>query len=153
MTNEPSILHRLWRNWGTRLCLVAVALYTLAAVWGECARLYARSRDRTPSYNAVHEDCRYLPPAPVRWFTGEGQTAHVGPWAYPLGSDNLGRDVLQRLVQGARIAFHVGIMTSLIALPFGVLLGYALLRERPKPNQWAGIVCTIVGVSVLTATV
>ena len=36
---------------------------------------------------------------------------------------------------------------------FGVLLGYALLRERPKPNQWAGIVCTIVGVSVLTATV
>jgi len=36
---------------------------------------------------------------------------------------------------------------------FGVLLGYLLLRERPKPNQWAGIVCTIVGVSVLTALV
>ena len=36
---------------------------------------------------------------------------------------------------------------------FGVLLGYALLRERPKPHQWAGIGCTIVGVSVITAIV
>jgi len=36
---------------------------------------------------------------------------------------------------------------------FGVLLGYLVLRERPRPNQWAGIVCTIVGVSVLTALV
>jgi peptide/nickel transport system permease protein len=42
---------------------------------------------------------------------------------YYLGTDNLGRSVLQRLVQGARIAFHVGIVTSLIAIPLGVLLG------------------------------
>ena len=123
MTNEPSIWQRLWRDRGTRLCLLAVALYTLAAMWGEGARLVARSRDCTPSYNVVREEQRYLPPAPVRWFMGQGKAAHVGPWAYPLGSDNLGRDVLQRLVQGARIAFHVGIMTSLIALPLGVLLG------------------------------
>jgi peptide/nickel transport system permease protein len=40
-----------------------------------------------------------------------------------MGTDNLGRDVALRLVQGARIAFHVGIMTSLIAIPLGVLLG------------------------------
>lgn len=40
-----------------------------------------------------------------------------------LGTDNLGRDVALRLVQGARIAFHVGIMTSLIAIPLGVVLG------------------------------
>ncbi len=30
---------------------------------------------------------------------------------------------MQRLIQGTRIAFHVGVMTSLIALPLGVLLG------------------------------
>jgi hypothetical protein len=28
---------------------------------------------------------------------------------------------------------------------------YVLLRERPRPNQWIGVVCTIAGVSVLTA--
>ena len=49
-------------------------------------------------------------------------TTHHRP-LFPLGSDNLGRDVLQRLLQGTRIAFHVGVLTSLIALPLGVLLG------------------------------
>lgn len=124
MSASPSILRRLWRDWGTRLCLVAVALYTLAAVWGEAARVYAASRDRTPYYNVVHEDRRYLPPAPVRWLRHHAPgKSTVSAWDYPLGSDNLGRDVLARLVQGSRIAFHVGIVTSLIALPLGVLLG------------------------------
>jgi drug/metabolite transporter (DMT)-like permease len=36
---------------------------------------------------------------------------------------------------------------------FAVMLGYVLLRERPRPNQWVGVACTIVGVSVLTAIV
>jgi len=123
MPVDQSIFRRLWKSTGTRLCLVIVAFYTLAAIWGEGARLAARLQDRTPSYNTVQENCRYLPPAPMRWISGVGTDAHVGPWAYLLGSDNLGRDVLARLVQGARIAFHVGIMTSLIALPLGVLLG------------------------------
>lgn len=34
---------------------------------------------------------------------------------------------------------------------FAVILGFVLLHERPKPNQWAGVVCTIVGVSLLAA--
>jgi len=51
-----------------------------------------------------------------------GGSASAAP-LFLLGSDNLGRDVLQRLLQGTRIAFHVGVLTSLIALPLGVLLG------------------------------
>lgn len=124
MTHEPSIWQKLWRDKGTRLCLLAIAVYTLAAVWGEGARMYAHMHHITPSYNAVHEEQRYLAPAFVRWFRAPAAgEERVSPWAFPLGSDNLGRDVLQRLVQGARIAFHVGVMTSLIALPLGVLLG------------------------------
>ena len=42
---------------------------------------------------------------------------------HPLGTDNLGRDVFQRTVQGARIAFQVGIITACIAIPIGVILG------------------------------
>ena len=36
---------------------------------------------------------------------------------------------------------------------FAVILGFALLRERPKPNQWAGVIATIAGVSMLAAVV
>ena len=36
---------------------------------------------------------------------------------------------------------------------FAVVLGFVLLHERPKPNQWVGIVCTIAGVSLLAAIV
>ena len=36
---------------------------------------------------------------------------------------------------------------------FAVILGFVLLHERPRPNQWAGIACTIIGVSLLAAIV
>lgn len=36
---------------------------------------------------------------------------------------------------------------------FAVILGFVLLHERPKPNQWAGVVCTVIGVSLLAAVV
>jgi peptide/nickel transport system permease protein len=92
---------------GVKICLAAIAVYFGAAVFGEVQYRVAKYRDVTPSYNVVHEDQRYQPPS----------------LAHPMGTDNLGRDVALRLVQGARIAFHVGIMTSLIAIPLGVLLG------------------------------
>lgn len=92
---------------GVKMCLVAIALYFAAAVFGEVQYRVARCRDVTPAYNVVHEDARYQPPS----------------WSHPMGTDNLGRDVALRLVQGARIAFHVGVMTSLIAIPLGVFLG------------------------------
>ena len=99
----------LWRKLSVagRLCLVVIAAYFAMAVYGEVQYRVARARDVTPSYNVVHEDARYLPPS----------------LSHPMGTDNLGRDVAQRLVQGSRIAFHVGIMTSLIAIPLGLVLG------------------------------
>ena len=118
---DRHILQRLWRRWDTRLCLLVIAVYGFAAVYGEVVYQVNRLTDRTPSYNQVHETSRYVPPAFVRVFLKTRQPA--GLPLYPLGSDNLGRDVLQRLVQGARIAFHVGIVTSLIAIPLGVILG------------------------------
>jgi ABC-type dipeptide/oligopeptide/nickel transport system permease subunit len=135
---SSSILARLWKRWDTRLSLVIVALYALAALVGEWTYQSARLQDRTPVYNQVQEAHRYVPPAFVRWFTGgtcvctsghadacpshENKERVACPF-YLFGSDNLGRDVGQRLIQGTRIAFHVGIVTSLIAIPLGVLLG------------------------------
>lgn len=90
-----------------KLCLVVLAAYFAAAVFGEVEYRLAVERDVTPAYNAVDISARYLPPSAEHW----------------LGTDNLGRSVALRLVQGTRIAFHVGIVTSLIAIPLGVVLG------------------------------
>lgn len=90
-----------------KLCLAILALYLGAALYGEVEYRVAKYRDVTPIYNRVDTSARYLPPSPK----------HI------LGTDNLGRSVARRLIQGTRIAFHVGIMTSLIAIPLGVLLG------------------------------
>mgnify|MGYP002522086923 FL=1 len=98
----------------TRICLAALALYAGAAVFGEAQYRLARWRDVTPAYSRVDTEQRFLPPLASAPKTGE---------RYLLGTDSLGRSVALRLVQGTRIAFHVGIVTSLIAIPLGVLLG------------------------------
>ena len=54
------------------------------------------------------------------------QTSDSGlrtPSFHLLGTDSLGRDVALRLAQGTRIAFHVGVVTSCIAIPLGAFLG------------------------------
>jgi peptide/nickel transport system permease protein len=43
--------------------------------------------------------------------------------AHPLGSDDLGRDVLSRLIYGARVSLQAGVVTVLFALAAGVAIG------------------------------
>ena len=42
---------------------------------------------------------------------------------HPLGTDQLGRDMLARLIFGARLSFLVAVVTALIALLIGVSMG------------------------------
>jgi peptide/nickel transport system permease protein len=47
-----------------------------------------------------------------------------GPsWAHPLGTDDLGQDLLARMLYGGRISLAVGVTSMLIALTIGVLVG------------------------------
>ena len=44
-------------------------------------------------------------------------------WAHPLGVDDLGRDLLSRIIWGARVSLFVGVVTVSIALVLGVTGG------------------------------
>lgn len=46
-----------------------------------------------------------------------------GTLAYPLGTDNLGRDILARLLYGSRVSLLVGFTAVAVAMSAGILLG------------------------------
>jgi peptide/nickel transport system permease protein len=50
--------------------------------------------------------------------------AHGGDPTYPLGTDNLGRDVLSRLIYGARTAMIVAFCASIGAMSIGTILAH-----------------------------
>jgi dipeptide transport system permease protein len=46
-----------------------------------------------------------------------------GSWTYPLGTDAIGRDILSRLIWGARLSLSIGIAVVLISVAVGIALG------------------------------
>jgi peptide/nickel transport system permease protein len=46
-----------------------------------------------------------------------------GSWNHLLGTDHLGRDILSRVIHGARVSLLVGTLTVLVAGSFGVVMG------------------------------
>jgi ABC-type dipeptide/oligopeptide/nickel transport system permease subunit len=49
--------------------------------------------------------------------------AEGGTWDYPLGTDTLGRDLLSRIIYGARVSVTVGFFGVLIAGTLGMVIG------------------------------
>ena len=44
-------------------------------------------------------------------------------WAYPLGTDNIGRDTLARLLYGGRVSIAVGLAAMVLSVVLGTLIG------------------------------
>lgn len=60
-----------------------------------------------------YRDAILTPPA---WQDG-------GTWTYPLGTDDVGRDMLSRLIHGAQLSLFVGVLVVTLSLAAGILLG------------------------------
>ena len=67
------------------------------------------------------------PHDPYRQAVGDRLIPHVwdtgGTWGHPLGTDPLGRDILSRIIYGARVSISAGALAVAVAMTFGVLMG------------------------------
>jgi len=81
------------------------------------------------------------PYSPIEQYRGFTRLPPVwvegGNWAYPLGTDPVGRDMLSRILYGSRISLFIGLSVMFVSAVAGVLLG--LLSAF-----WGGIVDVII---------
>lgn len=106
---HPSPLGHTWREFKRShvalLGLWCLLFFVLIAVFGSLFSPYDPILQNT---NRL-----LIPPA----WDASGSIAHL------LGTDNLGRDMLSRLIHGARITFGLSLLLVVIALLVGVALG------------------------------
>jgi len=105
-TTTPTPPTAFWRLQGFPMIPVLILLFiAFVAVFADVLAPY------DPQIGSLAR--RFRPPA---WQEG-------GSMAYLLGTDHVGRDVLSRLIFGARVSMIVGITAVLVAGGIGTLLG------------------------------
>ncbi|MBI4920944.1 MAG: ABC transporter permease [Devosia nanyangense] len=126
-TRLPPIVVELWRDKSGLLGLTIIVLLLLMAIFAPLLAPY------DPAVQAV--TTRLKPPF---WVEG-GSMAHL------LGTDQLGRDVLSRVIFGARASLLVGTSVVALAGTFGVLLG---LFAGYKGGRTDAIIMRLVDIQV-----
>lgn len=110
-TADESPLRRNIRLFlASRLSTVAAAVVLGFVVLAVAAPLFA---PQDPSETDLFR--RLQPPV---WMAG-------GEWAYVLGCDALGRDILSRIIYGARVSIFIGVVVVLLATCIGIVAGLA----------------------------
>jgi ABC-type dipeptide/oligopeptide/nickel transport system permease subunit len=100
---------RAWRRFAFNPAAIVGSLILLVVVSAAIAAPWVAPHD--PAKQSLLR--RFTPPV---WQTG-------GNAAYPLGTDQVGRDVLSRIVHGARISLLVGVLAVMVSLIIGVTAG------------------------------
>ncbi len=101
------MLRAFGRDWLAVASLAIILLFVFGAVFAPWLTPYPEQGRGEPN---VLE--KFLPPS----------------WQHPLGTDNLGRDVLARILFGGRTSLSIGFLVVIIAVaigtPLGALAGY-----------------------------
>jgi dipeptide transport system permease protein len=104
-------LHQFWAQFSrNRGAVAAGALVLTLIALGLCAPLVAPHSPVEQFRDAVQ--------APPAWLAG-------GSWRFVLGTDEAGRDILSRLIYGARLSLWIGCVSVALALLPGIALGLA----------------------------
>lgn len=97
----------LWKDAFNRLIQDKMALVSLVIVFAYAVIAILAATGLIASDWATEVGASNLPPSAEHWF----------------GTDMFGRSVFAKVIRGTQIAMSVGLATSLIAIPIGVLLG------------------------------
>ncbi|OWO93875.1 dipeptide ABC transporter permease DppC [Rhizobium esperanzae] len=108
-TGQPSALAEFWhyfsRNKGAVIGLVVFVIILVVAIF---APVFAP--------HAPNEQNREVLLAVPAWMEG-------GHASFPLGTDAVGRDILSRLIYGARFSLFIGVVVVTLSVICGVLIG------------------------------
>ncbi|ETX12235.1 peptide ABC transporter [Marinomonas ushuaiensis DSM 15871] len=105
MTPFQEFWHYFSSNRGALGGLIVIALIFFMAIFANFVAPHSPSDQ--------YRDALLLPPA---WLEG-------GNWSFVLGTDDVGRDILSRLIYGSRLSIAVGIVAVTASLIMGILLG------------------------------
>ena len=113
---QPGPLRAFWRafmeNRGAVIGLAVVLLIVLLAVLADVIAPYPP--------NEQFRDAVKVPPV---WADG-------GTWHFILGTDGLGRDMLSRLIHGARVSLFIGLTVMSVSFVLGVVVGLTAAFSR-----------------------
>jgi dipeptide transport system permease protein len=105
----PSRRRLFWRSFAeNKGAVVGLCVMVLLLVLGLGADVFSPH-----SPIAQHREHFLTPPV---WQQG-------GTWEFPLGTDDVGRDMLSRLIHGARLSLLIGLSVVSLSLVFGTVLG------------------------------
>lgn len=105
----PSPLKEFWQSFSSNRGALVALVFFLALVLAALLAPWLAPHSPIEQYR----DALLTPPA---W-------AHGGSWQYILGTDELGRDILSRLMHGARLSLMIGVVSVVLSLLPGIVLG------------------------------
>lgn len=108
-SDQPSALTEFWyyfsRNKGAVIGLFVFLIILVLAIFAPLV-----------SPHSPNEQNRQLLLSVPFWMDG-------GSFSYPLGTDAVGRDILSRLIFGARFSLFIGVVVVTLSVVVGVLIG------------------------------
>jgi oligopeptide transport system permease protein len=103
--------YRLLRNKASVIGMIIIAIFTITALFANFIAPHNPLQ--------INSGKGYLPPT----FIGTSQSGKVADPDFLLGTDTLGRDVLSRVIYGARVSMLVGFLPTSIILFVGTVIG------------------------------
>jgi peptide/nickel transport system permease protein len=121
---QPSMfMRRFRRSTPGKVGAAIVAVFVLLAIFAQVIKPYNAMTDRDLRMNLKPPSVAALWDKSVAEIYTDPETGKISYLAAPFGYDQNGRDMYARVLHGTRISLKVGVVSTLLALVIGSLVG------------------------------